>query len=332
MGLFGIEKIEKDKGTFIDSSQVNHHKPNKKVDNLAEMDKIVLEKKAQEDLKRQQEEEAKKVQELVEQQRLADLEAQAKVEADYLASLDPLDNANNPVPVNPVAPKEEKVVKESLGFGGLLKIIFGMILHPGDILEEKPDKYGTLVNGLKLSLVLTILTVVFSLAARVLTGMFVKDYNSITGAYNTRFDINNIFLQDYAYYLITAVVISGVSILIISLIYYISSFFNNKGVSFGEYLVITNASFVPLLLGFSILLPVGCVFHNYLGYALLGVSVIYTLVCFISGINQALSFSSVNRKIIYNAFNLSVIFIAIAAVVYYIYFSGAFVIATGIRV
>ena len=49
--------------------------------------------------------------------------------------------------------------------------------------------------------------------------MFVKDYNSITGAYNTRFDINNIFLQDYAYYLITAVVISGVSILIISLIY-----------------------------------------------------------------------------------------------------------------
>ena len=224
MGLFGIEKIEKDKGTFIDSSQVTHHKPNKKVDNLAEMDKIVLEKKAQEDLKRQQEEEAKKVQELVEQQKKADLEAQAKVEADYLASLDPLDNANNPVPVNPVAPKEEKVVKESLGFGGLLKIIFGMILHPGDILEEKPDKYGTLVNGLKLSLVLTILTVVFSLAARVLTGMFVKDYNSITGAYNTRFDINNIFLQDYAYYLITAVVISGVSILIISLIYYISSF------------------------------------------------------------------------------------------------------------
>ena len=120
MGLFGIEKIEKDKGTFIDSSQVTHHKPNKKVDNLAEMDKIVLEKKAQEDLKRQQEEEAKKVQELVEQQKKADLEAQAKVEADYLASLDPLDNANNPVPVNPVAPKEEKVVKESLGFGGLL--------------------------------------------------------------------------------------------------------------------------------------------------------------------------------------------------------------------
>lgn len=332
MGLFGIEKIDKNKGTFIDNSQVSHGNSNKKIDNLAEMDKIVLQKKAQEDLKRQQEEEAKKVQEIVEQQKKADAEAQAKVEAQYLASLDPLDNANNPVPVNPVAPKEEKVIKEKLGFGELIKIIFGMVLKPGDILEEKPKKYGTLGNGLKLSLVLTILTVLLSLVARVLTGMFVKDYNSVTGAFNTRFDFNNIFLQDYAYYLITAVVISGISILIISLIYYISSFFNNKGVSFGEYLVITNASFVPLLLGFSVLLPVGCLFHNYLGYALLGVSLIYTLVCFISGINQALSFSSVNKKIIYNAFNLSVIFIAIAVVVYYIYFSGAFVIATGIRV
>ena len=143
---------------------------------------------------------------------------------------------------------------------------------------------------------------------------------------------NNGVIEDYAYYLITAVVISGVSILIISLIYYISSFFNNKGVSLGEYLIITNVSFIPLLLGFSVLLPVGCLFHNYLGYALLGISLIYTLVCFISGINQALSFSSVNRKIIYNAFNLSVIFIAIAVVVYYIYFSGVFVIASGIRV
>ena len=332
MGLFGIEKIDKNKGTYIDNTVTNHPKPNKKVNHLAEMDKVVLEKKAQEDLKKAQVEEAKRVQAIVEQQKKADQEAQAKVEKEYIESLNPLNNATNPVPVNPVAPKEEKVKKEKLGFGALIKIVFGMLFHPGDILEEKPDKYGTFGNGIKLSIVLTILTLVFSLIARVVTGMFVKDYNTITGAYSTSFDINNIFLQDYAYYLITAVVISGVSILIISLIYYISSFFNNKGVSLGEYLIITNVSFIPLLLGFSVLLPVGCLFHNYLGYALLGISLIYTLVCFISGINQALSFSSVNRKIIYNAFNLSVIFIAIAVVVYYIYFSGVFVIASGIRV
>ena len=98
--------------------------------------------------------------------------------------------------------------------------------------------------------------------------------------------------------------------------------FNNKGVSFGEYLIITSLSFIPFLFGYSVLLPVGSIFSSFIGYILLGVTVIYTLVSFISGINQALTFSSVNRKIIYNTFNLSVIFIAIAIIVYFIYFSG----------
>ena len=76
----------------------------------------------------------------------------------------------------------------------------------------------------------------------------------------------------------------------------LSSFFNNKGVSFGEYLLITNLSFISFLVGYSILLPLGCIVHYYLGYALLGVSVIYTLVCFISGINNELKFRSNNRR------------------------------------
>ena len=330
MGIFGIEKVDNSKNnTFIDNSATN--KQPEKVDNLAEMERIVLEKKAYEDLKKAQIEEAKRVQEVVEQQKQNDIVAQQKVEEAYINSLDPLNNASNPVPVNPVAPQEEKVKKENLGIGGIIKMVFGMVFHPGDVLDKKPDKYGTIGNGIKLTLILTILTVVLSLLGRVISGMFVKDYNSITGAYKTSFDINNIFLLEYGYYLITALVISGVCILIVSLIYYISSFFNNKGVSFGEYLIITNLSFIPFLFGFSILLPIGCIVNSYLGYALLGITIIYTLVCFISGINQALSFSSVNRKILYNAFNLSVIFIAIAAVVYYVYFSGAIVIASNIN-
>lgn len=331
MGLFGIEKIDKNNdNTFIDSSKV--HNPNAKTDNVSEMDRVILEKKKELDAQKAQIEEAKKVEEIVNQQKQNDIEAQKKVEENYIKSLDPLDNANNPIPVNPVAPVEKKVEKEKLKFGHLLKMVFGMVFHPGDVLSENSEKYGTFGNGLKLSFILTILTVLFSVGFRVVAGMFAKDYNSITGAITTSFDINNIFMLDYVYYIITAVVISGISILIISLIYYISSFFNNKGVRFGEYLIITNLSFIPLLAGFSVLLPLGCIVNSYLGYALFGVSIIYTLVCFISGINQALSFSSVNKKILYNSFNLSLIFIAIAAVVYYIYFSGAIVIASNIRV
>ena len=106
MGIFGIEKVDNSKNnTFIDNSATN--KQPEKVDNLAEMERIVLEKKAYEDLKKAQIEEAKRVQEVVEQQKQNDIVAQQKVEEAYINSLDPLNNASNPVPVNPVAPQEE---------------------------------------------------------------------------------------------------------------------------------------------------------------------------------------------------------------------------------
>lgn len=317
MGILGIEKVDKKKkGTFFKG------KGEKQVDNLTQMDRVILDKKAYEDLKKAQEEELLKAQAEAEQQRMQQMEEQKRLEQEYIQSLDPLNNANNPIPVNPVAPVEEVIEKEKLGFGGIIKMVLGMVFHPGDVLDEKPDKYGTINNGLKLTLILTVLTLVLTLVFRVIAGMFIKDTNTVTGFGSIGFDFDNIFMLEYSYYLITAVIISGVCILVVSLIYYLSSFFNNKGVSFGEYLIITSLSFIPFLFGYSVLLPVGSIFSSFIGYILLGVTVIYTLVSFISGINQALTFSSVNRKIIYNTFNLSVIFIAIAIIVYFIYFSG----------
>ena len=327
----GIIKIEKDKpkeNSFIDESKVI--KPNQKVDNLAEMDKAILERKKQIDMIREQEKEALRVKQIVEEQKKKDLEAQKKVEEDYIKSLDPLNNATNPMPVNPKAPVEEKTTKEKLKFFDIISFTLGMIYHPGDMLDEKPDMYGNTSNGIKFAIFSTIWTIVLSLVGRVLLGLFIKTYNSVTGSYTTRIGFDNILTLDYSTFIVNAVVVSGVSILIVSLIYYLSSFFNNKGVSFGEYLLITNLSFISFLVGYSILLPLGCIVHYYLGYALLGVSVIYTLVCFISGINNELKFRSNNRKIIYNAFNLSVIFLVIAFVVYMVYFSGNVVISSSI--
>ena len=309
MGILGIEKVDKKKkGTFFKG------KGEKQVDNLTQMDRVILDKKAYEDLKKAQEEELLKAQAEAEQQRMQQMEEQKRLEQEYIQSLDPLNNANNPIPVNPVAPVEEVIEKEKLGFGGIIKMVLGMVFKPGDVLDEKPDKYGTIDNGLKLTLILTLIF-------RVIAGMFIKsDVGNVFGSVG--FDFDNVFMLEYSYYLVTAVIISGVCILVVSLIYYLSSFFNNKGVSFGEYLIITSLSFIPFLFGYSVLLPVGSIFSSFIGYILLGVTVIYTLVSFISGINQALTFSSVNRKIIYNTFNLSVIFIAIAIIVYFIYFSG----------
>lgn len=328
MGIIKIEKDKPKKNSFIDESNVL--KPNEKVDNLAEMDKAILERKKQIDLIREQEAEALRVKQIVEEQKKKDLEAQKRVEEEYIKSLDPLNNATNPMPVNPTAPIEEKVEKEKLNFFDIIKFTFGMINHPGDMLEEKPDIYGSTMNGIKFAFFSTIWTIILSLICRVVLGLFIKTFNQYTGDYTTRIGFDNIMTLDYSTFIVNAIVVSGVSILIVSLIYYLSSFFNNKGVSFGEYLLITNLSFISFLLGYSVLLPLGSIIHYYLGYALLGISVIYTLVCFISGINNELKFKSINRKIIYNAFNLSVIFLAIAFIVYLVYFSGNVVISSSI--
>lgn len=328
MGIIKIEKEPPKKGEFIDQDVVI--KPEKKIDNLAEMDKAILERKKQIDLIREQEKEALRVKELVEEQKKKDLEAQKKVEEEYIKSLDPLNNANNPMPVNPKAPVEEKKEKKRLKFFDIIKFTFGMVNHPGDMLEEKPDVYGSTVNGIKFAIFSTIWTLVLSLLCRVILGLFIKTYNQYTGAYTTRVGFDNLMTLDYSTFMVNAIVISGVSILVVSLIYYLSSFFNNKGVSFGEYLLITNLSFISFLFGYSVLLPLASIFHYYLGYALLGISVIYTLVCFISGINNELKFKSINRKIIYNAFNLSVIFLVIAFIVYMVYFSGNVIISSSI--
>lgn len=326
MGIIKIEKQPPKKGEFIDQDAVI--KPEEKIDQLAEMDKAILEKKKQIDLIKEQEEEAKRVKKLVEEQKKKDLEAQKKVEEDYLKNLDPLNNANNPTPVNPTAPKEEKIEKEKLNFFDIVKFTFGMILHPGDMLDEKPDIYGSITNGLMFALFSTVWTIILSLVSRIALGFVIR----LTNGLNFKAGFDNILTLDYGTFIVNAAVISGVSILIVSLIYYLSSFFNNKGVSFGEYLLITNLSFIPLLFGYSVLLPLGCVFHYYLGYALLGITVIYTLVCFISGINNELKFKSINRKIIYNSFNLSVIFLVIAFVIYLVYFSGGVVISSDIMI
>lgn len=326
MGIIGIEKTSDN--TFIDS---NLTKKQKKVDNLAEMERVVLEKKAEEDYKKAQIEEVKRLQDVLEQQKQDEIAAKKEEEQAYINSLDPLNNNINPIPVNPVAPLENVIIKESLCLRDIIKMIFGMLFHPVKEMELKPKKYGTMSNGLKMTIILTLINIIFSLFGRFIASFLIKDYNSVTSSYMNGIDINNILLIDYTYSIITAVVISGVFVFVFSLIYYISSFFNNKGVSLGEYLIITNLSFIPFLFGFSLLLPIGSIISKYIGYLFLILTIVYTLICFVSGINRAITFSTNNRKIIYNVFNLSLIFLVISFVIYYVYFSGVIVIANNLN-
>ncbi len=237
--------------------------------------------------------------------------------------LDPLNNANNPIPVNPVAPEEKKeeLTEEERNakadIFAIMGMIVGMLLKPGTTIIESIKKYRDIYKGAKITLWLTLTTLILTIIVRILAGSFYRSYNSITGAYSINFNFNNVLsLQNYTSYLIIALVVSIVAILVMTVIYYASSFFNSKGVNFGSYLAVSNVTIIPLILGVVVLNPVLSIISDYLGIIALIIPAIYTLISFIIGIDYILEFKNLNTKIYYNVFNISfVLFIMVLIVV-----------------
>ena len=150
--------------------------------------------------------------------------------------MDPLNNARNPIPVNPVAPVEDKKnyddVKVTPMF--ILTLFFDIIKKPGTTLTSYIEKYQGTKTSFTITMFLTVFSLIVGLLMSVITGGFIKNYNVTTGSYTTKYDINGIFTQNYLRYLLIALLVSGGLILIVSLVYYGASFFNSKGVSLGK--------------------------------------------------------------------------------------------------
>lgn len=243
-----------------------------------------------------------------------------------VTKLDPLNNANNPIPVNPVAEVEvkEELTEEELSakanIWAVIGMFLGMIFKPGTTIIDSIKKYKDIYKGIKITLWVTVVTVLATLAVRILTGAFYRSYNSITGAYSINFNLNNVIsLQNYLPYLVIAIAVSLVAILVATLIYYASSFFNSKGVNFGSYLAVSNVTMLPMIIGVVILNPVLSILSDYLGIIGIIVPFIYTLISFIIGIDYILKFDSYNAKIYYNVFNLSIILFIMVLIVVGLY-------------
>ncbi len=228
--------------------------------------------------------------------------------------LDPLNNANNPIPVNPTsAPiieeeEDDEELNAKASIFAVAGLVIGMVLKPGQTIINNNKKYKSFSKALTVTICLTIITLLACIGVRILIGSFSRSYSAITGSYSINFNLGNVFdLANYTQYLIIAFIASFVSIFVISLIYYASSFFNSKGVHFGSYLAVSNVTVIPLIIGIVILNPVLSILSNYLGIIGIIVPFIYSLICFIIGINQILKFKNLNSQIYYNVFNISLI-------------------------
>ena len=237
--------------------------------------------------------------------------------------LDPLNNANNPIPVNPTAPKEEQEDEEieeeaRAGLFSVIGIIIGMILRPGTTILKNTKKYKKTSKGIAIFIWLFIITILGCIATSVITGACVRTYNSVTGSYNVILNFANVVdLNNYYQPLIIAFFISFVAILIISLLFYATSFFNSKGINFGTYLMIAIMGMIPTILGVVVLSPLIAIISPYLSIIILAISIVYSIICFIVGTNSILKFKNANSQIIYNTINLSIL-ITIVLIVFFI--------------
>lgn len=227
--------------------------------------------------------------------------------------LDPLNNANNPVPVNPVAPlsqeqEEEEELKRNVktNIFVVIGIMLKMFVAPGTTIVTNSKKYRSFMKAFMVTIWITVVTLILCMATRVIVGSFAKTYNAITGTYTINFTFNNVLsLDNYLQYIVIALLFSFVGILILAFIYYGFSFFNSKGIPLGSYVMLSNLGMLPLILGAVVVYPLLNIISIYLGLLALVFTFLYSVVTFLTGVNNILTFKNNNSQILYNVINLS---------------------------
>ena len=251
-------------------------------------------------------------------------------EAKKEEKLNPLNNAENPIPVNPVAPVEEKkeeeleVVNAKASFFSVIGMTIGMMLAPGNTMINNSKKYSKVSKAIYILLWTTLLTILLTIVARFVVGSFSRTYNAIIGTYSVTLTFENVLdINNYLEYLLIGILVSLVAVLVIATVFYGSSFINSKGVKFGSYLIISNTAMIPFIIGVTILGPLLSILSGYLALAAYVFTFLYSMICLMIGIDEVLIFKSINKKIFYYVLNLTIIVIILITVTYGMIQSGS---------
>ena len=211
---------------------------------------------------------------------------------------------------------EQKDVKANIfaAFG----IILGMIVKPGTTMLKNAKKFKKIDKAGFIMLWLAVIFLIVCIVVRIGVGSFDRSYSSLSDSYKLVFNPGRIFeLSNYLEFLLISVSLSVGGVLLVALIYYASSFMNSKGVHFATYLIIANLAMIPLLVGAIVLYPVAVIFSGYLGLGALIFSFLATLITLLIGMNEVLTFKSINNQIFYHVINLSVI--TLVAVIVFVF-------------
>ena len=242
-------------------------------------------------------------------------EVEEETEPEKEEILDPLNNANNPIPVNPVAPKDDYVEEDlpedvKANVFSVFNMMVGMFFSPGTTIITNSNKYRSLPKALSVTLWVSVISIIMAMLTRIVVGMFRTSYNSVSGFSSIYLDFANVFnIDNYVPYFIVAIIMTFGAISIASLIYYASSFLNSKGVHMGTYFMVSSLAMVPVIFGVLVLYPIASIISMYIGLLLFIFTFLYTLISFFLGMNEVLVFGNINKRILYNVINLSLIFL-----------------------
>jgi hypothetical protein len=208
---------------------------------------------------------------------------------------------------------EKNDVNVSGNILAVLLVLFETILSPGKSIVRNTKKY---VNGKKTAKVfinIIIYEFIFSLIGHVIGGCFVD--KMMYGEYRKVLDFSNVLKINYLNVLTsTAIVCFGI-VLLLALFNYASSFFSNKGLSFGTYLLIAVLSFFPLVLTINTFIPILSVMSLYIAIGAIIIAFLFSFILYINALWTIMEFKNDNGKIFYTLISFIMITIVIVIII-----------------
>lgn len=208
---------------------------------------------------------------------------------------------------------EKNDVNVSGNILAVLLVLFETILSPGKSIVRNTKKY---VNGKKTAKVfinIIIYEFIFSLIGHVIGGCFVD--KMMYGEYRKVLDFSNVLKINYLNVLTsTAIVCFGI-VLLLALFNYASSFFSNKGLSFGTYLLIAVLSFFPLVLTINTFIPILSVMSLYIAIGAIIIAFLFSFILYINSLWTIMEFKNDNGKIFYTLISFIMITIVIVIII-----------------
>ena len=211
---------------------------------------------------------------------------------------------------NPVYVEEKpEEVKEDIKVNILstIKLMIGAILKPVTSVPKNSKSIEDLKKAISFLVHYVVVLLVLSIATAILSGFFVKNYDINTGLYNTYMDFGNVINVKFVDVIIKTLSFSLLFTLIVAFIYYITSFFRNKGVAVGTYIILSSLALLPLYLGLFVLYPLLSIWSYFLGFFAFVISFIFSLFSLYNAIVSLLEFKSEEKKIFYNLFNIGIV-------------------------